>query len=77
MRQFVKLSDIEDKFAAIGVSVGGMTTTMLTPSKHFITNGVWPTRCCGTLTASTLMRGEFAMRNMAPVPLLMVFPIRA
>ena len=25
MRQFVKLSDIEDKFAAIGVSVSGMT----------------------------------------------------
>ncbi|MDG1704665.1 MAG: redoxin domain-containing protein [Pseudomonadales bacterium] len=25
MRQFVKLSDIQDKFQAIGVNVGGMT----------------------------------------------------
>ena len=39
MRQFVKLSDIENKFAAIGVRVSGMTYDDADTIQEFLTNG--------------------------------------
>ena len=77
MRQFVKLSDIENKFAAIGVRVSGMTYDDADTIQEFHNKWGLAYPLLRDVDGQHVDAWGIRMRNMAPAPLLMVFPIRA